>query len=104
MSSNAENENFQELKNRLFRRWHPLPSIYSQWEEAAHWSNKQPRSPAPLRICKCRDHVKTVSEVASNKSKSLPEVVQDVTENINSEVVNVEDVSEIETVKTRLRL
>ncbi|KAI1702006.1 hypothetical protein Ddc_17317 [Ditylenchus destructor] len=75
MSSNTEN--FQGLKNRLFRRWHPLPFIYSQWEEVFHWSNKQPRSPAPIRICKCRDHVKNDSETASYKSESISVVDRD---------------------------
>ncbi|KAI1702008.1 hypothetical protein Ddc_17319 [Ditylenchus destructor] len=80
MSSSADNGNFRGLKNRLFRRWNPIPDVYSQWDDIAHWSNKQPRSPAPLRICKCRDHLKTEPETVSNKSESISEMDRDVSE------------------------
>ncbi|KAI1701644.1 hypothetical protein DdX_15989 [Ditylenchus destructor] len=104
MSQNAENGVFQGLKNRLFRRWNPLPSIYSEWDDIAHWSRKQPRGPASLRICKCRDHVKTEPETVSNRSESLPELDQDVTEDIDSKMVYVEDASNMDTMKARLSL
>ncbi|KAI1702009.1 hypothetical protein Ddc_17320 [Ditylenchus destructor] len=104
MSSNAENRNFQELKNRLLRRWHPLPCVYSQWDDIVHWSNKQSRSPAPLRICKCRDHVKNNPETASNKSESLPDMERDVIEEADIEMINMEDVPDMETLKAKLRL
>ncbi|KAI1702003.1 hypothetical protein Ddc_17314 [Ditylenchus destructor] len=80
MSSSADSGKFQGLKNRLFRRWNPIPDVYSKYDNISYWSSKQCRSPALLRICKCRDHVKTDPEVASNKSESLPAINQDVIE------------------------
>ncbi|KAI1701641.1 hypothetical protein DdX_15986 [Ditylenchus destructor] len=104
MSSSADNRNFQELKSRLFRRWNPVPDVYSQWDDIVHWSNKQSRSPAPLRICKCRDHLKTDPETVIHKSESLPDLDRDVIEEADIEVINMEDVPELEILKAKLRL
>ncbi|KAI1699461.1 hypothetical protein Ddc_18549 [Ditylenchus destructor] len=79
MPSSAETGNLQVLKSRFFRYWYPLPPVYFQW------SSKQQRSPAPVRICKCRDHVKGEQKLESDESEDLSEMAGGVAEEVNTE-------------------